>query len=77
MQAPVLLSAQEGAKFLGISERLFHLLRSEPTFPPAVILSRRCVRFRAADLEEYAKKLPELRGPQPLPSQLARTHKAP
>jgi len=76
MQAPVLLSAHEGAKYLGISERLFHQLRSESTFPPAVVLSRRCVRFRASDLEEYARKLPELRGPQPLPAQLARSHKA-
>lgn len=50
-------AAPGGCRFLGISERAFHELRKDPSFPKPVVLSKRCVRWRVADLIAYADRL--------------------
>ena len=57
MIAPMLLSADEGADFIGVSERLFHELRRKPDFPKAVVLSKRCVRYKRQELLAYIDRL--------------------
>jgi predicted DNA-binding transcriptional regulator AlpA len=56
----VLLTAPEAARLLGISERRFHELRREPSFPAAVLLGARCVRWHRDELAAYAKSLPRV-----------------
>ena len=75
MIAPMLLSADEGADFIGVSERLYHQLRREPNFPRAVLLSRRCLRWKREELAAYVEKLPTV-GAQPEPLQLRRSRAA-
>ena len=52
-------SVVDWARNWGISERQAHTLRKHPKFPPdaTVVLGARCVRFRAARLEEFAAAL--------------------
>ena len=75
MIAPMLLSADAGADFIGVSERLFHELRREPDFPRAVVVSKRCVRWKREELAAYVEKLPTV-GAQPEPLQLHRSRAA-
>ena len=75
MTAPMLLTANDSAEFLGISERLFHELRHTPEFPKARILSQRCVRWPRDALAEYIAKLPTV-GAQLEPAQLRRSRAA-
>ena len=72
---PQLLSAEQSAIFLGISERLFHELRHTPDFPKAVMLGARCVRWKRTDLSNYIDNLATV-GPQPEPTQLRRIRAA-
>ncbi len=50
---PHLVDAEKAAQFFDVSERLFHKLRKDPRFPKAIVLGKRCVRWRVADLESY------------------------
>jgi predicted DNA-binding transcriptional regulator AlpA len=56
----LLLTAAQGARLLGISERRFHELRHESGFPLAVLLGPRCVRWHRAELVEFAQRLPRV-----------------
>lgn len=65
----ILATVGEGAALLNISERRFHVLRKRPDFAelcPEVRLSARAVRFRVADLENFAAHL-AARPAEPLP----------
>ncbi len=75
MHASLLLTADEGAIFLGVSERLFHELRRTPDFPKAVVLSQRAVRWKRDELAAYVEKLPTV-GAQLEPAQLRRSRAA-
>jgi predicted DNA-binding transcriptional regulator AlpA len=55
-----LVAAPEGARLLGVSERRFHDLRRQPSFPAAVVLGARCVRWHRDELGAYAKSLPRV-----------------
>jgi len=55
---PLLLSASEAARLLGVSERKFHQLRHDPNFVPARVLGARCVRWYRPSLVAYAESLP-------------------
>jgi predicted DNA-binding transcriptional regulator AlpA len=57
---PLLLSAPQGARLLGCSERKYHELRRGPGFPAAVLLGARCVRWHRDELAAYAKSLPRV-----------------
>jgi predicted DNA-binding transcriptional regulator AlpA len=59
-EVPVLLSAPQAAELLGISERRFHELRREASFPQAVLIGQRCVRWHRSELVEYAQSLPRV-----------------
>lgn len=50
---PILLRPRDAARVLGISERLLWSLTARSELP-CVRISRRCVRYRLADLEAWA-----------------------
>ena len=70
MQDLLLVDAVGAATALGISERLFHSLRDTPGFPPTVVLSKRAMRWRVADLQAFVANLPASGVKQPEPPQL-------
>ena len=55
---PLLISAPDAARLLGVSERSFHNLRHRPDFPRPITIGTRCVRWRVADLEAFIEALP-------------------
>lgn len=66
----LLLDAREAAALMGISVRLFHMLR--PSLPSPVLLSQRAVRWRRSDLETHIAGLPAESSTRPEPAQLMR-----
>lgn len=49
----LLISQREAADLLGLSERTLKAMRLRKTGPTFVRISRRCVRYRLADLERF------------------------
>jgi predicted DNA-binding transcriptional regulator AlpA len=70
MSSVFLVSATDGARLLGVSERTFHELRHRPDFPQARQLGPRCIRYSVEELKVWASALPR-QGPQPEPLSLA------
>jgi predicted DNA-binding transcriptional regulator AlpA len=70
--APILLTDEQSAQFLGISRRKFHELREQPFMPRAVVLGPRLVRWSRVELEQALSTMPRLEQPSTEPSQLAR-----
>jgi len=66
------LSAKDAAEAFGISERLFHALRGDSTFPQPrpMAAGGRCLRWSVAELRAWFDSRPRL-AKQPEPSQLA------
>jgi predicted DNA-binding transcriptional regulator AlpA len=48
-----LISQRDAADLLGLSERTLEAMRLRKTGPAFVRISRRCVRYRHADLERF------------------------
>lgn len=74
MQDGLLLSAKQGAALLQTSDRGFHYLRKDPAFPAPVVIGKRSVRWRVADLAAYVAAMPTVRK-LPEPPQLANSRK--
>jgi predicted DNA-binding transcriptional regulator AlpA len=55
---PTLLTAGDAAQLLAVSERKFHQLRREPSFPKARQLGVRSLRWVRSELIQYAESLP-------------------
>jgi len=53
MTNDILLSQRQVAEVLGLSERTLEAMRLRGNGPTFVRISRRCVRYRAADLENF------------------------
>ena len=50
----LLVSERDAAAMLGLSDRTLQLWRQRGEGPPYVRISSRCVRYRVADLEDWA-----------------------
>jgi predicted DNA-binding transcriptional regulator AlpA len=53
MSTDLLLSQRRVAELLGLSERTLEAMRLRGTGPTFVRLSKRCVRYRMADLDRF------------------------
>ena len=68
---PLLLDIDEVAHALGVSRRTAYELRLRAGFPKPIVLgSGRCVRYRAADVAAFVKRLVGARAPREEPDQL-------
>lgn len=65
---PLLLTATEAARLLGMSVRQFHKLR--PQLPAPVVLGPRHVRWRRADMCDWVAALDAESSARPEPTQL-------
>lgn len=64
---PVLLDAPAVAVLLGVSERTVHILRRDATFPRAIQLGTRCVRWCRAEIEAWLAARPRQAEPNEPP----------
>jgi predicted DNA-binding transcriptional regulator AlpA len=69
---PLLLDIDDVAAALGIGRRKAYELRRRPDFPPAIVLSDRCVRYRSTDVAAFVDRLAAAPRPPPEPEQLRR-----
>lgn len=70
MTAASFLTSAQAAELIGVSERKFHELRSEPWMPLPIELGPRALRWVRAELEEaLVKNAPRTRA-LPEPEQL-------
>lgn len=53
----LLLTQREAAGLLGLTERFLEARRARGGGPPHVRVSRRCIRYRRSDLEEWSADL--------------------
>ena len=59
---PVLLRLADVCQSLGVSKStVYQLLDTDPTFPSPVQVTARAVRWRRADVEEWARSRPSAR----------------
>lgn len=51
-----LLSQSEAAEFLGAAKRTLESWRAQRKGPPFIAISRRCVRYRLADISAWLER---------------------
>ena len=61
--APVLLTDEQAAAYLGVGVRKFHELRAEAWMPQAVVLGPRLLRWPRAELEAAVTRMPRQSAP--------------
>jgi predicted DNA-binding transcriptional regulator AlpA len=55
---PLLVSAHQAARIIGISERTLHNFRKREDFPKPIVLGPRTVRWRRQEIEAWIASLP-------------------
>ncbi len=70
--APALLTSEQAAAYLGMSEAKFHELRSQPWMCNAIPLGPRMVRWSRSDLDDAVAAMPRQARRPDEPPQLLR-----
>lgn len=76
IEPPVLLTAAQAAKALGVSERTFHKLRKQPWMPAEIVLTSKVVRWSREELVAAHRAMPRRSAAMPEPSTLAAGRRA-
>jgi predicted DNA-binding transcriptional regulator AlpA len=67
---PLLISASQAARIIGISERTLHNFRKRDDFPKPIVLGPRTVRWRHQEIEVWIASLPAETQPRSEPERL-------
>ncbi len=63
---PELLRLQDVCSMLALARStVYTLLTEDPSFPPPVRVTRRAIRWRRIDIEQWARTRPAARPPRP------------